>query len=77
MENNATRTNTTENILELLRKMPKTKFELWQHYKHEGKTNEANEYWSAYNALSVAINLFNCEDFYKRIAEVYEEKEEG
>lgn len=68
--------NTTENVLDLLRKMSKTKFELWQHYKYEGKTNEANEYWSEYNTLDVVINLFNCEDFYKSIAGVYEEKED-
>lgn len=57
-------------------KCPKTKFELWQYYRHAGKVNEANEYLSAYNAFSVAINLFNYEDFYKRMAEIYEEKED-
>lgn len=73
----ANKTNTTENVLDLLRKMSQTKFDLWQMYKEEDNLNNANEYWSAYNALSVAIDLFNCEDFYKRMVGVYEEKEEG
>lgn len=76
MENNATRTNTTENVLELLRKMSQTKFDLWQMYKREGRTHEADEYFSAYNTLELVIDLFNTENFYKNMAEVYEEHNE-
>lgn len=77
MENNTiTQVNTPENILELLRKMSKTKFDLWQMYKKEGRTHEADAYFNMYNTLEVVIDLFNTEDFYKNMASVYDEEQE-
>lgn len=70
------RENTTENVLDVLRKMRSLKWELYQIYKREGNTEWTQSYWGEFSALDIAIQMFEDAEYFNSMNEIFSDKEE-
>lgn len=70
------RKNTKANVLDVLRKMRSLKWDLYQMHKREENAEWAQNYWGEYSALDVAIQMFEDQEYFNAMDEIFTDKKE-